>query len=173
MIRGAGDPAHCGGMETQPLYVPPREGLRGLFGSGNFLRLWTIGGVVNAMRWVEMLAAGLFTFEATGSGFAVAAVSAARTLPLLLFGAMAGVVCETLDRKRVLFAGLLVSALASLCICVLAAFGVVRTWHIAGAAFVSGSVWATEMATRRRMVGESAGPALISRAVPARAASGR
>ncbi len=152
-------------METQPLYVPPREGLRGLFGSGNFLRLWAIGGVVNAMRWVEMLAAGLFVFQVTGSGFAVAVVSAARTLPLLLFGAVAGVVCESVDRKRVMSVGLLVSGTAALAICLLAAFGTVHVWQVALAAFAAGCVWATEMATRRRMVGESAGPTLISRAV--------
>lgn len=152
-------------METQPLYASPREGLRGLFASGSFLRLWTIGGVVNAMRWVELLAAGLFTLEVTGSGLAVAAISAARTLPMFLFGAIAGAVCESIDRKRILFTGLLVSATSAGCIFSLAELGVLRPWHIAIAAFISGCVWATEMATRRRMVGESAGPALISRAV--------
>lgn len=152
-------------METTPLYAPPREGLRGLLASRNFLRLWAIGGVVNAMRWVEMLAAGLFVLEATGSGFAVAAVSAARTLPMLLFGAFAGVVCEAVDRKRVLFGGLLVSSGSAAFVCVMAAIGAVKPWHVAVSAFASGCVWATEMATRRRMVGESAGPGLISRAV--------
>lgn len=152
-------------MGTTPLYAAPREGLRGLFASGNFLRLWTIGGVTNAMRWVEMLAAALFTLEATGSGFAVAAVSAARALPMLLFGAVAGVFCEALNRKRVLAGGIALNLATSATIAALARIGVLVPWHIALAAFLSGCVWATEMATRRRMVGESAGPALISRAV--------
>ncbi|OJY67369.1 MAG: hypothetical protein BGP12_14645 [Rhodospirillales bacterium 70-18] len=142
-----------------------REGIRGLLASGDFVRLWSIGGTVNAMRWVEMLAAALFTFEVTGSGMAVAFVSAARTLPLLLFGAVAGVVSDSIDRKHILLAGLLLTACASAAICALGALGVVQPWHIALAAFASGSVWATEMATRRRMVGEAAGPALVSRAV--------
>jgi hypothetical protein len=93
-------------MET-PTQQP---GMRALLGSGNFVRLWTIGGIVNAMRWVELLAAGLFTYELTGSGLAVAAVSAARTMPMLLFGAIAGVICESVDRKTVLQTGLLISA---------------------------------------------------------------
>ncbi len=139
--------------------------MRALLASGNFLRLWTIGGIVNAMRWVELLAAGLFTYELTGSGLAVAAVSAARTLPMLLFGAIAGVICESVDRKTVLQTGLLISCAAAGAVLVLALAGIVQPWHIALAAFCAGCVWATEMATRRRMVGESAGPALISRAV--------
>lgn len=137
----------------------------GLFRSSAFRRLWVLGGIVNAMRWLEMLAAALFTFEATGSGIAVALVAAARSLPLLCFGAIAGVVCEAISRKRILLGGMLLSGAAALGVCALEAAGWVRPWHVALAAFLSGSVWATEMAARRRMVGECAGPALVSRAV--------
>ena len=139
--------------------------MRRLFASGDFVRLWALGGIANAMRWLELLAAGLFTFEATGSGLAVAIVSAARSMPLLCFGAVAGVVCEAVDRKRLLIAGMLLTASASASVCALAWAGLVQPWHVGLAAFVSGSVWATEMATRRRMVGEAAGSDLVSRAV--------
>ena len=142
---------------------PGRAG--GLFRSGDFRRLWVLGGIVNAMRWVEMLAAALFTFEVTGSGIAVALVAAARSLPLLCFGAIAGVVCEAINRKHILLGGMLLSGAAALGICALEAAGWVRPWHVAAAAFLSGSVWATELAARRRMVGECAGAGLVSRAV--------
>ncbi len=143
----------------------PRESIRGLLASTDFLRLWAIGGTVNAMRWVEMLAAALFTLDVTGSGMDVAFVSAARSLPLLFFGALAGVLSDSIDRKVILLGGLLLSVASAAVICALALLGVVTPWHVAIAAFVSGSVWSTEMATRRRMVGESAGPAYVSRAV--------
>ena len=123
-----------------------------LLSSRTFLRLWAIGGCVNTMRWFEVLSAALFTLDATGSGLAVAIVTAARTLPMLLFGAFAGVVSEAVDRKRVLLLGQIVSGLAAAAITVLAAFGVARPWHIAIAALVAGTVWSTEMSTRRRMV---------------------
>lgn len=151
-------------META-LTTPPRDTLRGLLANGDFLRLWSIGGTVNAMRWVEMLAAALFTYDVTGSGMAVAFVSAARTLPLLCFGAIAGVVSDSINRKTILQTGLLVSAAASAGVLGLALLGRIAPWQIALAAFVSGSVWATEMATRRRMVGEAAGPSQVARAV--------
>jgi MFS family permease len=131
----------------------------------DIVRLWVIGGANNIVRWVELLAAALFTLEATGSGFAVAAVSAARTLPLLLFGALAGVLAEAMDRKRVLFLGMVLTALASLAVFLLAAYGIARPWHIALAAFVSGLSWAADMSTRRRMVGEAAPPGLIPRVI--------
>ncbi|MBP0443796.1 MFS transporter [Roseomonas sp. SSH11] len=151
-------------METSPVGNAAGSP-RGLFRSREFRRLWAIGAATNAMRWVEMLAAALFTFETTQSGMAVAVVSALRTLPLLCFGAIMGVVCEAVSRKRILWGGLLLSGTASLCIVLLDAAGLARPWHIGMAAFLSGCVWATEMAVRRRMVSESAGPSMIQRAV--------
>ncbi len=142
-----------------------RGPVAGIFASASFRRLWALGGVVNAMRWVEMLAAGLFTFKVTGSGVAVALVLAARSLPMLCFGALAGLLCDAVSRKRILFWGMVLCAAAAAGICLLDAMGVVRPWHIALAAFVSGSVWATELSARRRMIGECAGPDLVSRVV--------
>ncbi|MCC6718226.1 MAG: MFS transporter [Acetobacteraceae bacterium] len=142
-----------------------KPGLRELLASRDFLRLWAIGGTVNAMRWTEMLAAALFTFQVTGSGWAVAVVSAMRTLPMLLFGAVAGVVAESVNRKTILQVGLVLNSLAAGWVCALGWLGVLAPWHIGVAAFAGGLVWASEMATRRRMCGEAAGPELMPRAV--------
>lgn len=133
--------------------------------SRTFLRLWAIGGCVNTMRWFEVLSAALFTLDETGSGLAVAVVSAARTLPMLLLGAFAGVLSEAIDRKRILLIGQIVSGLGSATIAVLAAFGVARPWHVAVAALLAGTVWSTEMSTRRRMVGECVAGPLVPRAL--------
>ena len=81
------------------------SGLRALLSSTAFLRLWSIGGCVNTMRSFEVLSAALFTLDATGSGFAVALVSAARTMPMFLPGAFSGVVTEAVNRKYVLVFG--------------------------------------------------------------------
>src|SRR5690242_11133238 len=138
-------------------------GLRGLLSSPSFLRLWSIGGCVNAMRWFEVLAAALFTLDITGSGLAVALVSAARTLPMFVLGAFAGVMAEAVDRKRVLIIGQLVTAAASATVATLALLGTAQPWHVAVAALAAGTVWSTEMSTRRRMVGESVSPGLVPR----------
>ena len=148
-----------------PARIGRSAGLRALLASPAFLRLWSIGGCVNAMRWFEVLAAALFTLDATGSDFAVAAVSASRTMPMLFLGAFAGVMAEAVDRKRVVVIGQCVAAASSASVALLAAFGLAQPWHVALAALVSGTVWSTEMSTRRRMVGESVPPALVPRAL--------
>jgi MFS family permease len=136
-----------------------------LLSSRTFLRLWAIGGCVNTMRWFEVLSAALFTLDETGSGLAVAVVSAARTLPMLLLGAFAGVLSEAVDRKRILLIGQIISGLASASVAVLAAFGIAQPWHVGIAALLAGTVWSTEMSTRRRMVGECVAGALVPRAL--------
>ncbi|HTC10293.1 MAG TPA: MFS transporter [Acetobacteraceae bacterium] len=145
--------------------IPPRNGLRALLAAPAFLRLWSIGGCVNAMRWFEVLAAALFTLDVTGSGFAVALVTAARTLPMFLLGAFAGVMSEAVNRKYILVIGQLFTAMASATVAMLAWRGLAQPWHVAAAALVSGTVWSTEMATRRRMVGECVEGALVPRAL--------
>jgi MFS family permease len=141
------------------------SGLRALLSSAAFLRLWWIGGCVNTMRWFEVLSAALFTLDVTGSGLDVAIVSAARTMPMLLLGAFSGVVTEAVNRKHVLVVGQVLTCAASASVALLAWAGVARPWHVAVAALVSGVVWSTEMATRRRMVGECVEGRLVSRAL--------
>jgi len=140
-------------------------GLRVLFRSSAFRRLWAIGGCVNTMRWFELLSAALFTLDATGSGLAVAVVSAARTMPMLLFGAFSGVVAEAVNRKHLMLIGQVMACLSALTIAVLAVLGLARPWHLGMGAFVTGMVWSTENATRRRMVGECVDGPLVSRAL--------
>ena len=140
-------------------------GLRVLLGSPAFMRLWAIGGCVNTMRWFELLSAALFTLDVTGSGLAVAVVSAARTMPMLMFGAFSGVVTESVNRKHVLQIGQVLTCVSAIVIAILAVFGLIRPWHLGVSSFVTGVVWSTEMATRRRMVGEAVEGHLVSRAL--------
>src|SRR5436305_14915070 len=79
---------------------------RGLLANPSYVRLWLAGGVGNAMRWLELLVAGIFTYDATHSAFLVAVVTVARSLPMLFLGPIAGVVAEAFNRKRLLLAQL-------------------------------------------------------------------
>ncbi len=136
-----------------------------LFGTPDFVKLWAVGGLANVLRWLEVLAASLFTLDATGSEFAVAAVAAARSLPLILMGGLAGVVADALNRKVIVVGGMLLTAASSGGVFLLAWAGVLEPWHLFVSSAVSGLVYGTEMPARRRMVGESVVPAMAARAV--------
>ncbi len=134
--------------------IASRTRPRGLLATPSYVRLWIAGGVGNAMRWLELLVAGIFTYDATHSAFLVAVVTVARSLPMLFLGPIAGVIGEALNRKRLLIAQLLVMAANSAVLGVLALFGQIQVWHVALSGAVAGVVWASELAVRRRMIGE-------------------
>ena len=139
--------------------------IRELLRLPDFLRLWLVGGFANAMRWLELLVSGVFAYEVTGSALAATAVVAARQLPQLAFGALAGAISEAVDRKVIVMLALIVPALVSTLLATLATTGDLALWHVALGNFVSGTMWSTEMSTRRRMVGEVAGPHRIMPAI--------
>src|SRR5579862_7008136 len=99
-----------------PVYgvVPSRISPRILFASPGYLRLWTAGAIGNGMRWLEMLVAGIFTWQATHSSLTVALMMVCRTLPMLILGTVAGVVADAFDRRKLLlgqlFATMAISA---------------------------------------------------------------
>ena len=139
--------------------------IRELLRSPDFLRLWLVGAFANAMRWLELLVTGLFAWEVTHSAFAVTVVVALRQIPQLLFGAFAGAISEALNRKLIVMAALLCPAVVSTILATLATMGQLELWQVAVGNLLSGMMWAFEMPTRRRMVGEAAGPHRVVNAI--------
>lgn len=136
-----------------------------LLATPSFVRLWIAGGIANAMRWLEVLAAAIFTYDLTGSVLLVSLVTVARSLPMLLIGAFAGVVGEAVNRKALLVGGLLMMAMNAGILSLLAAEGALRIGHIALGGAVAGTFWATEMAVRRRMIAETMLPPHVGQAI--------
>jgi MFS family permease len=139
-------------MTTEALQAGTRP--RGLLATPAYVRLWFAGGVGNAMRWVELLVAGIFTFDVTHSAFLVAFVVVCRSLPMLFLGPLAGVVAEAVNRKHLLLGQLSLMAASCGVLALLAFLGALEVWHIAVGGAAAGIVWASELAVRRRMIGE-------------------
>jgi MFS family permease len=139
-------------MIVEPIASQVRP--RGLLATPGYVRLWFAGGVGNAMRWLELLVAGIFTFDVTHSAFLVAVVTVARSLPMLFLGPIAGVIAEAVNRKHLLLAQLIGMAGTSAILALLALTGEIRVWHIGLGGAVAGIAWACELAVRRRMLGE-------------------
>lgn len=144
---------------------PDTATLLRLLRTPDYRRLWMLGGIANAMRWLELLAATLWTYEVTGSALAVSAVAMVRALPMMLLGAIAGALAERMDRRRLLIALQASSALGAGGVALLAALGGLELWHLILQGLVAGLAWAGEMATRRRMAADAAPPADLVPAV--------
>ncbi len=141
------------------------QAVRELLAMPDFLRLWLVGAFANAMRWLEVLVSGLFAYEVTHSALAVTGVVAARQLPQFFLGAFAGAISEAVNRKVIVMLALVGPAAISTVLATLATTGHLELWHVALGNLLSGIMWTTEMSTRRRMVGEVAGPQRIVQAI--------
>ena len=130
-----------------------------------FLRVWLTGGIAGVLRWLELLAIGVYVLEVGGSPFLVALMTFLRMAPMFLFGIPAGALADRYDRKRLLIIGLLVLAGAAGLLAFLALQGRIALWHIGVGTFLNGMFWASEFPVRRIMLGEIAGVARLSRAM--------
>ena len=149
-----------------------RTRLGELFHNPGFIRLWLSGSLCGVLRWLELLAIGLFVLERTGSPLLVAVLTLVRMAPMLLFGIPAGALADRYDRRQLLVASLAVLALASGILTILALTGRIAIWQVALGAFLNGMFWSTEFPVRRTMQGELVGPALLSRAMALESATG-
>jgi len=121
--------------------------------------------LMSLIRWIEILAFAVFTYDQTKSAFWVASLMMLRLLPLSLFGLALGALASHMSRRRLLIvthAGLLATSLLLL---ILSTFGTVAVWHLAAASFVNGIVWAGDMPLRRALMGDQAGHGRMAQAM--------
>lgn len=136
----------------------PDPAWRALFRDRDFLRLWTAGFCIFVVRWIEILAVGVFAYNATGSAFIVAMLTMLRLLPMGLFGAFLGAAAERMDRRLALLLIILSQMVTSAAIAALALADAIAVWHLAVASFMNGIAWASDNPVRRAMIGQVAGP---------------
>jgi MFS family permease len=136
-----------------------------------FLRVWAVGLLANTMRWLEMLAIGIFVYEVTESALLVAVMTIARQLPLALFGSFIGPVAEKTNRKYLLVAGFAVMTCSSFVMGIMASWDVIEIWHISICVFLNGSCWALDYPVRRTLVGEFAGAENLGKGISLDAAT--
>lgn len=142
--RPAGQPAE---PETTAV-----AGLAAALRNRDYLRTWLAGICAGTMRWLEILAVGIYTLQETGSAFMVASMYFARTGPTLFCGPLAGAFSERVPRKPLLVCGLGLMAVVAGTLATLAALGEIELWHVACGAVVSGLVWSLEHTARRTIM---------------------
>jgi MFS family permease len=138
---------------------------RWLLGEPDFRRLWVVGFVVFSVRWLEMLAVAVFSYQKTGSPLIVALLTMLRMLPMALFGAPIGAVAERVERHTALVFVTLAMLLCAIVLALLAWSGTLEVWHLALASFFNGITWTTDNPVRRTMIGEVVGPDRMSAAM--------
>jgi MFS family permease len=130
-----------------------------------FRKLWLVGMLVSLIRWLEILAYAVFTYDQTQSALWVASLMTMRMLPLALFGLALGALAARVSRRRVLLLTHAALLAISLVLLLLSAFGTIEVWHLALASALHGTVWACDMPMRRALMGDIAGPGRVAQAM--------
>jgi MFS family permease len=131
--------------------------IRTLIRDGNFLCIWMLGGLTGVVRWFQLLAFGVYTFEVTGSPLLVSTIPILWMLPLTLLGPVIGVVADQVSRKVLLASSITMIIAVQAGMAFAASEGVLSYELLALASILSGLFWATDMPIRRRLLGDLSG----------------
>lgn len=113
--------------------------------------------MTGSIRWLEVLAIGIYSFEHTGSAFSVALMLFCRTLPGVVFGAFTGTLASRYKRRQLLILGMTLATINSLAMLLLASLELLSLGVIAIGAVINGSIWTLEHPVRRTLLGDVAG----------------
>jgi MFS family permease len=129
-------------------------------------RLFFTGQVISVSgTWMQTVAQAWLVLRLTGSGVALGIVTALQFLPMLVFGALAGVIADRVDKRKLLLVNQIAAALLALVLGILVATGTVRLGMVYALALGLGVVNAFDMPTRQAFVFEMVGPDRIHNAV--------
>lgn len=129
-------------------------------------RLYFAGQVVSVSgSWMQRVAQSWLVLHLTGSGIALGLVSALQFLPILLFGAWAGLVADRIDKRRLLMVTQSLMGLLALVLGVVTLTGLVQLWMVYLMALLLGAVTAVDNPGRQSFVMELVGRRQVTNAV--------
>ena len=134
-----------------------REVFRALRYSDYFW-FWSSYFVSNVGAWMHAVAQGWLVFDLTGSPFYLGLFSLLRTVLLLCFFLVGGVMADRWDRRLIMIWIQVVSLASALVLALLLSFDAIQIWHIFVFGTITATVWAFEQPVRHSLI-----PQLVSR----------
>jgi MFS family permease len=115
--------------------------------------------------WVQWIAQGWLVLQLTGSGLGLGLVTALQWLPVLLFGAWAGVLADRFDKRKLLILTNISGGILSVILGALTVTGLVTLWIVIVIALVLGVVTAVDNPARQTFTLEMVGRSRLTNAV--------
>ncbi len=115
--------------------------------------------------WVQWVAQAWLVLQITDSGFGLGLITALQWLPVLLFGAWAGVIVDRFEKRRLLIFTNATSGILSLILGVATVTGVVTLWFVILIALLLGLVTALDNPARQTFTMEMVGRERLANAV--------
>jgi MFS family permease len=129
-------------------------------------RLFFFGQLVSvAGTWMQTVAQSFVVLDLTHSGTQLGLTTAARFLPMFLFGPLGGVFADRLDKRRVLYVTQSLSGLLAGVFAVLLATGSIKLWTVYLLAVALGFVNVFDNPARQSFISEMVSPQDLPNAV--------
>jgi MFS family permease len=129
-------------------------------------RRWFAGQIVSISgNWMQTVAEMWLVVHLTGSGVAVGITAALQFVPILLVGALGGVLADRCDKRRLLMLTQALMAVPALTLFALTATGATQLWMVYALVFVRGIVLAVDNPLRQSFVMEVVGTDRVVNAV--------
>jgi MFS family permease len=129
-------------------------------------RLYFLGQSISLSgTWMQTIGQAWLVLKLTNSGTALGLVTALQFLPVLIFGAMGGVIADRLPKRKILYFTQASSGLLALILGFLVASNSIKLWMLYILAWMLGLINAVDNPTRRTFVMEMVGSKQLSNAV--------
>src|SRR6201996_1313749 len=118
-------------------------------------RLFFFGQLISVIgTWMQTVAQSFLVLDLTHSGTQLGLTTAARFLPMFLFGPLGGVFADRLDKRRVLYVTQTASGLLAAAFAILIATGSIKLWIVYVLALALGFVNVFDNPARQSFISE-------------------
>ena len=129
-------------------------------------RLYFFGQLISVMgTWMQTVAQSFLVLGLTHSGTALGLTTAARFLPILVFGPAGGLFADRRNKRRILYVTQTLSGLLAAVFSILTAAHVIQVWSIALLALALGFVNVFDNPARQSFISEMVPPEDLANAV--------
>jgi MFS family permease len=134
-------------------------------GLRDYRLLWAGQLTTSLGLWMDQVTRTWLIFSLTHSSLQLGFISAARGLPLLLFGSVAGVVADRYGRKAQLVIAQVVNAILNVALATLVLTHHVQPWHVYVTGFLAGTVQAFQQPARQVLINDLVGEKYLLNAI--------
>ncbi|HXL15607.1 MAG TPA: MFS transporter [Methylomirabilota bacterium] len=131
----------------------------------NYRLYWT-GQLISLVgTWMQSVAQGWLMHRLTSSAFMLGFLGFAQFLPVLLLSLWAGVIVDSMDKRKLLLITQTAFLLQAALLATAVSTGIVQPWMVLALAFVFGTINAVDLPARQSFVVELAGKEDLSNAI--------
>jgi MFS family permease len=114
---------------------------------------------------MQMVARGLLAYEIGGTNSAIAVVSLAWGIPMLLFSLIGGTVADRFERRKLMIASQAGTAAVAISVAVLVQTGAIELWHLFATGLIQGTIFSFGGPARQAFIPEVVGEKQLLNAI--------